>query len=294
MDDSRRIAYDSPRMAIGTPVPGFSTAQFQVEVAANRPLSGGYFVLELVSAHDNPVARAQPGQFVMLRGEWGRDLLNGRAFSVLEPTLPHHPDGSRRFSVLLKVFGRGTALLQRCSPGDRLTVTGPLGRGFPAPSGRTQLLVAGGVGLPPLHFHARVAAAADRAHELEMFYGGRTADDLVLTEALDAWGIRTVLATEDGTRGEHGRVTAPLLARLDRATREGESVELLACGPTPMLKAVRENGLARGIPTHLCLEEMMACGFGVCLGCAVPVHGLKPYAYCCTDGPVFEAREVRW
>lgn len=294
MDDSRSIAYDSPRMATGTsarPEPGLSgeaMAQFQVEVAANRPLSGGYFVLELASAHDNPVARAKPGQFVMLRGEWGRDLLNGRAFSVLEVI------DARRFCVLLKVFGRGTALMRQMNVGDRLTVTGPLGRGFPAPSGRTQLLVAGGVGLPPLHLHARVAAAANRAHELEMFYGGRTADDLVLTEALDAWGIRTVLATEDGTRGEHGRVTTPLLARLDRAAREGEAVELLSCGPTPMLKAVREIGLARGIPTYLCLEEMMACGFGVCLGCAVPVHGPKPYAYCCTDGPVFEAREVRW
>lgn len=263
-------------------------AQFQVDVAANRPLSGGYFVLELASAHANPVAEAKPGQFVMLRGEWGRDLLNGRAFSVLEPI------DSRRFSVLLKVFGRGTELMRQMRPGDRMTVTGPLGRGFPSPSGRKQLLVAGGVGLPPLHLQARVYAAANRASELEMFYGGRNADDLVLTRDLEAWGIRTVLSTEDGTRGERGRVTVPLLARLDRAARDGEAVELLACGPTPMLKAVREIGLARGIPTHLCLEEMMACGFGVCLGCAVPVYGPKPYAYCCTDGPVFEASEVRW
>ena len=263
-------------------------AQFQVDVAENQPLSGGYVVLELASARANPVAEAKPGQFVMLRGEWGRDLLNGRAFSVLEPI------DSRRFSVLFKVFGRGTALMQQMKVGDRMTVTGPLGRGFSPPSGRTQLLVAGGVGLPPLHLHARVAAAAGRASELEMFYGGRTADDLVLTDQLDAWGIRTQLATEDGTRGERGRVTAPLLARLDQAARDKEDVELLACGPTPMLKAVRQIGLGRGVPTYLCLEEMMACGFGVCLGCAVPVHGPKPYAYCCTDGPVFEAREVRW
>lgn len=262
--------------------------QFQVDVASNRLLGGGYFVLELTSAQPNPVAEARPGQFVMLRGEWGRDLLNGRAFSVLEPI------DSRRFSVLLKVFGRGTALMRQMDVGDRMTVTGPLGHGFPPPSDRTQLLVAGGVGLPPLHLQARVAAATGRAKDVEMFYGGRTADDLVLTDALRAWGVHTVLATEDGSRGERGRVTAPLLARLDRAARDGEPVELLACGPTPMLKAVREIGLARGVPTYLCLEEMMACGFGVCLGCAVPVHGQKPYAYCCTDGPVFEAREVRW
>ncbi len=256
---------------------------------ANRPLTGGYFVLELASERANPVAEAAPGQFVMLRGQWGRDLLNGRAFSVLQPI------DSRSFSVLLKVFGRGTALLQQTEAGDRLTVTGPLGRGFPTPSReRTQLLVAGGVGLPPLHLQARVAAASGLAGAVTMFYGGRTAAELVLTDLLGEWGIETVLATEDGSRGEQGRVTEPLAARLDRAAQAGEAVEILSCGPTPMLRAVRALGLAHEVPTYLCLEEMMACGFGVCLGCAVPVHGPKPYKYCCTDGPVFEASEVRW
>ncbi len=264
-------------------------AQLSATVAANRPLTGGYFVLELVTAEANPIAEAQPGQFVMLRGEWGRDLLNGRAFSVLQVIDEH------RFCVLLKVFGRGTALLQAMDVGDRLTVTGPLGHGFAAPtSERKQLLIAGGVGLPPLHLHARRAVEAGQGDRIEMFYGGRTAADLVLTEELDHWGIATCLATEDGSRGVAGRVTVPLIERLDRARREGEAVELLACGPTPMLAALRTIGLARELPTHLCLEEMMACGFGVCLGCAVPVHGPKPYKYCCTDGPVFEAREVRW
>ena len=80
----------------------------------------------------------------------------------------------------------------------------------------------------------------------------------------------------------------------DRAREAGERVEILACGPTPMLRAVRTLGLTRDVPTYLCLEEQMACGFGVCLGCAVPVHGERPYKYCCTDGPVFDAKEVRW
>lgn len=264
-------------------------AQLAAKVAANRPLSGGYFVLEIETAAPTPIVAAQPGQFVMLRGPWGRDLLNGRAFSVLEAI------DERRFSVLLKVFGRGTALLQAMQAGDPLTVTGPLGHGFPAPSqGRTQLLVAGGVGLPPLHLHARVAARAGLGGQIEMFYGGRSAADLVLTEDLERWGIRTTLATEDGSRGVHGRVTTPLLARLDAAAAAGEAIEILACGPTPMLEALRTLALARDVAAHLCLEEMMACGFGVCLGCAVPVHGPKPYEYCCTDGPVFEARRVRW
>jgi dihydroorotate dehydrogenase electron transfer subunit len=193
------------------------------------------------------------------------------------------------------VFGRGTALMQRMDAGDRLTVTGPLGRGFPAAtSERTQLLVAGGVGIPPLHLQARVAAANGFSDRVEMLYGGRSAADLVLLDELEGWGIATTLATEDGSRGEQGRVTGPLLARLERAAASGEAVEILSCGPTPMLHAVRSIGLAQRVPTYLCLEEMMACGFGVCLGCAVPVYGPKPYKYCCTDGPVFEANEVRW
>ncbi len=267
-------------------------AQFQVNVVSNRRLTGGYFVLELESEADNPVADAAPGQFVMLRGDWGRDLLNGRAFSVLQPI-----DG-RRFTVMMKVFGRGTAKMQAMGAGETLTVTGPLGRGFPKPghdgAGRRQLLIAGGVGLPPLHFHARRAVADGAVASIELFYGGRRSEDLVLTGALDDWGVPTVLATEDGSRGEAGRVTVPLVRRIEEAAATGESVELLACGPTPMLEAVREIGLARDLPTYICLEEMMACGFGVCLGCAVPVYGDKPYKYCCTDGPVFEAREVRW
>lgn len=264
-------------------------AQFTARVAANRPLTGGYFQLDFETDAAVPVGKTRAGQFVMVRGDWGRDLLNGRAFSVLAA-----PD-DRHFSILAKVFGRGTALLEASEVGDEMTITGPLGRPFPLPAkGTSTLLVAGGVGLPPLHLYARQAVAAGRGAAVEMFYGGRSAADLVLTGDLDTWKVRTELATEDGSRGHAGRVTAPLEARLDAAAERGEQVVMLSCGPTPMLRAVRAMGLSRGVETHLCLEEQMACGFGVCLGCAVPVYGPRPYKYCCTDGPVFEASEVRW
>ena len=225
----------------------------------------------------------------MVRGAWGRDLLNPRAFSVLEAE-----DGGR-FSILGKVHGRGTARLAAMAPGEPATVTGPLGRGFPAATpGRTQLLVAGGVGLPPLHFQARVMAARVGPGAVEVLYGGRTAADLVLLDVLRDAGVGLHLATEDGSVGARGFVTGPLSARIAAAQAAGEAIEVLACGPTPMLAAVRRIGLGAGVPTFLCLEENMACGFGVCLGCAVPVHGPRPYRYCCTDGPVFDAQEVRW
>lgn len=264
-------------------------AQFEARVEANRRLGGGYFALEIAAAGPTPVASAEPGQFVMVRGEWGRELLNPRAFSVLDA-----PDPAR-LTILAKAYGEGTRRLKAARAGDRVTVTGPLGVGFPAPRpGVRDLLVAGGVGLPPLHFYARVAARTGRAGQVEMFYGGRDRDDLVLLDDLRAWEIRAELATEDGSVGARGYVTVALQARLQAAARAGEAVRILSCGPTPMLAAVRKLGLHHRVPTFLCLEENMACGFGVCLGCAVPVFGAKPYRYCCTDGPVFDAREVRW
>jgi dihydroorotate dehydrogenase electron transfer subunit len=265
-----------------------SAAQFEARVTANTRLGGGYFTLELEADAPTPVAAARPGQFVMLRGAWGRELLNPRAFSVL------HAEGPR-LAILAKPYGVGTRRMWALRPGDPITVTGPLGRGFPDPEpGSRDLLVAGGVGLPPLHMQARIAAAAGLAGQQELYYGGRDRADLVLLPDFAAWNITAHLATEDGSVGTRGRVTAALAPRLARATESGERVRILSCGPTPMLHAVRTLGLAHGVETLLCLEENMACGFGVCLGCAVPVHGEKPYRYCCTDGPVFDAREVRW
>jgi dihydroorotate dehydrogenase electron transfer subunit len=262
-------------------------AQFLARISDNRSLGGGYVVLEMRG--DKSLGDVVAGQFVMLRGEWGRELLNPRAFSVLST----EPDG--RFTVLFTAYGRGTTRLVQAQAGDRITVTGPLGRGFRAPPpGVTQLLVAGGVGLPPLHLHARQVAAAGNAGALELFYGGRDRDDLVLTDDFAAWGVKMHLATEDGSVGARGFVTTPLEERLRAAKLAGERVEILSCGPTPMLAAVRKIGLAHDVTTWLCLEEEMACGFGVCLGCAVPTHGARPYQYCCSDGPVFEGSKVRW
>lgn len=264
-------------------------AQFRVSVERNAALTGGYFQLDLEAQVSTPIAETAAGQFVMLRGDWGRDLLNGRAFSVLDVR------DDKRFSILAKVFGRGTALLSEATPGTMLTATAPLGTGFPAPRDDEQtFLVAGGVGLPPLHLYARRAAAAGQASAMTFFYGGRSADDIVLTEGIEQAGVELVVATEDGSRGHRGFVTVPLLERLREAVAAGTKVRLMSCGPTPMLRAVRKMALELGLPAHLCLEEQMGCGFGVCLGCAVPVYGDLPYKYCCTDGPVFDAREVRW
>lgn len=263
--------------------------QFEAQVREREVLTGGYVALHLQASGPCRVQACAPGQFVMLRGDWGRDLINGRAFSVLDV------QGPDRFSVLLKVFGRGTARLAESRPGDRLTVTGPLGQPFGAPEPAVRdLLVAGGVGLPPLHFFARRYAERGSLVNAEFFYGGRSAQEIVLTSALEKLPLKLHLCTDDASLGHAGRVTEPLLARIDALLEQGERLRILSCGPTPMLQAVRKIALERNVDAFLCLEEQMACGFGACLGCAVPVYGEKPYRYCCTDGPVFAAKELRW
>lgn len=279
MDPARRFAYKVE----------VQSRQFQVKVRERQDLSGGYFCLALEADEPCAVQGAKPGQFVMLRGDWGRDLINGRAFSVLDV------QSDRQFSVLAKVFGRGTLRLSQAEAGEAMTVTGPLGQGFEALDDNSiYLLVAGGVGLPPLHFYARQAALRGKAQRVEFLYGGRSEADLVLLDELRAHNITLHLSTDDGSAYHHGRITEPLLERLDSLKKAGKAVKILSCGPTPMLKAVRTIALEKNIPAYLCLEEQMACGFGVCLGCAVPVYGDVPYQYCCTNGPVFEAKELRW
>ena len=265
-------------------------AFFAARLSAHRERTGGYFELSFTYDEGPDLRAVVPGAFVMVRGPWDADPTGPRAFSILDAPEPG------RVTILLKVYGRGTARLAALRPGAAVSLTAPLGRGFSATTagGPRRLLVAGGVGLPPLHLLARRAAQAGLAGAVTMIYGGRDADDLVLVEPLLACGVEVVLATEDGSAGVRGRVTAPLAERLDAAAAARTPVEICACGPEGMLRAVRSLALARRVPAQLCLEANMACGFGACLGCAVPVYGPRPYRYCCTDGPVFDAREVRW
>jgi dihydroorotate dehydrogenase electron transfer subunit len=150
--------------------------------------------------------------------------------------------------------------------------------------------VAGGVGLAPLLWYAEEAARA--GVESELFYGARTAGDLVLLDEIAAAGCRLHLATEDGSRGEPGRVTVPLEARL-AAGLDPATTRVLTCGPNPMMRAVAALAAARRLPCLVSVEGEMACGIGACLGCAVPfTRGPRAFGYACVDGPVFSAEEI--
>lgn len=221
---------------------------------------------------------AAPGQFLMVRGaEWGDAPLLPRPMSYLS--------GGPTPSILVKVVGEGTTRMARAEPGEPFSLVGPLGVPWRAPSpGRRPVLVAGGVGVAPLLFLARALVAAGTRPVA--IYGGRTKKDLPLDDDLALISDLHV-TTEDGSRGQRGRVTDALEALL------ADGVEVFTCGPDRMMAAVAEICARRDVPCEVSVETPMACGYGVCLGCPLPAAG-GGYIYACTEGPCIDARRIDW
>jgi dihydroorotate dehydrogenase electron transfer subunit len=243
-----------------------------------RRRHGAYVVLEVLDP-GGPAPR--PGQFFMLAATdaWGggddeRPFLP-RAFSVLRAR-------PGRLEFMLEDVGPGTARLCALAPGDGVWVTGPLGLGFtapdPGPPARRALLCGGGVGTAPLAIWQDELLAAGRpAPALLGFRDGPHAEGAALLQ-------NPRVATDDGSSGHHGLVTDLLVEELDRDPH----ATVYACGPPPMLEAVRALCAARGVPAQLALEAGMACGFGACFGCVVPTKD-GGYMRICVDGPVVDA-----
>ena len=254
------------------------------EVVAQERSGGAGWNLRLDAGPGWP--GSAPGQFVMLSpGPVGvvprTDPLLPRPMAVFRS------DGTQ-LEVLYKVVGRATALLAAAQPGARVGVVGPLGGGFPLPNAEERaILVGGGTGIASLYDLAVAAAAAGA--RVTVLLGARTADELLARAEFEALGGDLRLATEDGSAGARGLVTAPLEAAL----AEGGAARVYACGPTAMMRAVAERAAAAGGPCHVSLENRMACGYGVCLGCAVP-RAAGGFDLVCRDGPVFDANGLDW
>jgi dihydroorotate dehydrogenase electron transfer subunit len=225
----------------------------------------------------------QPGQFLHLRILPMRDALLRRPFSIFQA-------GRETVTILYKAVGKGTETLARMCAGEALSAIGPLGRGFtvPARGGETPLLVAGGYGMAAMYLLAERSPQKGIA-----FVGGRRRGDILCEAEFRAVGWEVRAATEDGSYGEKGLVTQPLLAELKRG---GAKRKLFACGPTAMLKAVAKIAEEFVVPAELSMDEHMCCGVGVCLACVIPVKTASGWEYqrTCTEGPVFDSRAVLW
>jgi dihydroorotate dehydrogenase electron transfer subunit len=260
-------------------------------VIANRRLSPDYNVLELAAPE---IARqAKPGQFVMVKPSRGFDPMLRRPFSIFEIVRDTRGE-TIGLSILNKRVGVGTSKLFEANAGDIIGCLGPLGQPFvPVDSPAEAWMVAGGVGLAP--FATLAEALAARKTPMTLFYGGRSSSDLYYADFFERLGARLVLTTEDGTRGEAGRVTAPLERAL-ASVRSGQALSIYTCGPTPMMRAVATLGAHAGHPVYVSLEPVMGCGMGGCYSCVVRVRrGTgSHFVRSCIDGPVFDASMVVW
>ena len=224
-------------------------------------------------------AQAKPGQFVSVYCNDGAHLLP-RPISLCEIGAE-----KGRLRLVYRVVGKGTEMFATLKSGDSVDVLGPLGNGFPMNEAEHKrvFLVGGGIGVPPM-----LETAKQLVGDPVLVMGYR--DELFLTDEMEAAG-KLVIATEDGSCGTKGNV-------LDAIREKDLKADMIfACGPKPMLRALKAYALEQDIPCYVSMEERMACGVGACLGCVcqstqVDDHSKVHNKRVCKDGPVFLSTEV--
>jgi dihydroorotate dehydrogenase electron transfer subunit len=262
------------------------------EVVASTRLSDDYSVVAFRAPE--LAAAIRPGQFVMIRAGAGDTPLLRRPYSVFERL--RAPNGDVvGFSILNKRVGVGSRLIADAAAGARLSCLGPLGRPFsPPPAGADAWMIAGGTGLAPFATLSEELASAGVRRRL--FYGARTGSELFCVDRFESPGVDVILATEDGTVGDRGRVTSPLAREL-AARSDALPLMIYACGPEAMLEAVADLAARHGHACEVATERRMGCGMGGCYSCVVRVHtpgGGTRYARSCVEGPVFTATDIVW
>lgn len=223
---------------------------------------------------------AKPGQFVMVYPNDASALLP-RPISICENV------GGKVLRLVYRVQGKGTREFSMYNKGEEVKVMGPLGNGFPVEkaAGKKSLLIGGGIGVPPILELSKALFKED----ITILAGYRN-DDLFLNKDFKKYA-KLEIATEDGSVGVKGNVMDIIRERNLKCD------VIFACGPMPMLRAIKKYAEEQGIEAYISLEERMACGIGACLGCVCKTtkkdgHSHVNNARVCTEGPVFEAREV--
>ena len=225
-------------------------------------------------------AEAKPGQFICVYTK-NKSTLLPRPISICE--VNEKKDALR---IVYRIAGQGTEEFSSYKEGETIEILGTLGNGFPIEEAKDKkvFLIGGGIGIPPM---LQLAKSIDATTQIVVGYRD---NKLFLKEDLEKYG-QVYIATEDGSVGSKGNV-------MDAIREQSLSADaIFACGPMPMLRAIKKYAEEANIPAYISLEEHMACGVGACLGCVVKTkevdhHSHVHNARICTDGPVFEAKEV--
>ncbi|MEW5807139.1 MAG: dihydroorotate dehydrogenase electron transfer subunit [Acidobacteriota bacterium] len=272
--------------------------QLSCRIVENRRIGKScYYYVSMRSREIS--AKARPGQFVMLGLKNRNGLFLKRPYSICGCNGTFDDRRRDTFQILYKVVGKGTHALSSAKAGEEVSIIGPLGTPFSERLFRKRkaehLIVAGGIGSAPFPF--LINALRRSGNQPVMFYGGRSRDDLPLKDWFRKNCSHLFITTEDGSEGEKGLITELLAEYIfsKRKSTTSEETIIYACGPSGMLKKVAEISEEKGYAAFGSFEERMACGFGVCFGCAIRVRskaGGSCYRHVCTDGPVFDMNEI--
>ncbi len=255
-----------------------------VDLIKRKDLKNGY--LSLTFAGFTRARYCKPGQFVHIDFE-NSSVFYRRAFSIAGANA-----AEQSLEIILKVVGRGSRQLANLRIGESVNFLGPLGKPFSLPrKSQTSILVAGGVGYPPLLYLANYLIERGwNPKQIVFLYGGQSSPDIVDRARIRRLGVQFFPTTDDGSFGQQGRVTTPLVKALTDKTYTSPVV--YSCGPEPMLKAVDRIATEFETPGELALEAPMPCGFGICLGCVVPLRS-GGTARVCQEGPAFAIGTVK-
>ncbi|MBQ3415692.1 MAG: dihydroorotate dehydrogenase electron transfer subunit [Clostridia bacterium] len=256
----------------------------KAKLVAKEELILGIFKFSVVAPEI--VEQAKTGQFIEIRVNDDIEPFLRRPISI------HNMDRkSGKLEFIFQVKGKGTEILAKRNVGDLIDVVGPLGNGnFDYSKYEKIGIIGGGIGVFPLYELAK--NAKNDGKDVSIYLGFRNKDLVVLEDEFKNVSTNFILTTDDGSYSKKGFA----IDFLKEDIENGKVDSIYACGPLPMLKAVQKLAIEKNIPCQLSLEEKMACGLGVCLGCAVKTSDstkeAPQYKHVCKNGPVFDAKDV--
>ena len=259
--------------------------QLEVMIMQNEWVAPNFYKMRIKSAY--LAANIRPGQFLEVKSSSGLDPFLRRPIGC-------HRVVKNCVEMLYEVVGKGTEALSLKKKGEYLSVVGPLGNGFSIISSpKTAMIVAGGIGVAPLV--ALAEALRKKKNKVCAIIGARTKSHVLCEKEFKSLRCAVKIVTEDGSKGCKGLATDVLMSTLSTGSRNLSAI--YACGPTGMLKTVAQLAKAKEIPCQISLEERIACGVGVCLGCPIRVRKTLTdfeYKMVCKDGPIFRAEDIAW
>jgi len=248
-------------------------------VTENISLNTTNFLIRLQSTE--PLPQIVPGQFVNIEIENTSEIFLRRPFSIFEVDY-----SLNLISIIVKILGRGSKKLTEISIAEELSLIFPLGKGFTIPNKNDHiLLIGGGSGVAPMLFLAKESGL--NLNNVHLLLGARTYEDHINVDNYRQYG-NMYFTTEDGSLGEKGYVTQHSIFQNNISSFD----KIYACGPDAMMKAVAREAKKAKVFCEVSLENLMACGFGVCLCCIEPT--IKGNLCVCTEGPVFNINDLKW